>query len=53
MAEVHGPPKMGETRKIFLDASKAAHELGWTPDVSLKEGLEHTVEYFETAELSR
>jgi len=47
----YGPAKLGETRRIFLDASKAKRELGWEPEVSLEEGLAKTVEYFRVAEL--
>jgi UDP-glucose 4-epimerase len=47
---VYGPAKVGETRRIYLDASLAARDLGWKPIVSLEEGLAHTVEYFRTAE---
>lgn len=46
----HGPHKLGETRHIYLDASKAKGELGWSPTVSLEDGLMQTVEYFKTAE---
>jgi len=42
----HGPAKLGETLHIYLDASKAARELGWTPSLTLEEGLEKTVSYF-------
>lgn len=47
---VHGPPKLGETRRIYLDASKARRELGWKPEVDLRQGLEKTVEYFRQEE---
>lgn len=47
----HGPAKVGETSRIFLDASKANRELGWAPTVDLKEGLTNTVAYFKTAEM--
>ncbi len=43
---VFGPAKLGETFKIYLDASKASRELGWRPQVSLTEGLTKTVDYF-------
>jgi len=49
---VHGPPKLGETEKIYLDATKAREVLGWEPLVSLEEGLKSTVNYFETNESS-
>ena len=42
----HGPAKSGETRRIYLDATKAESELGWRPEVSLMDGLRQTVEYF-------
>jgi UDP-glucose 4-epimerase len=46
----YAPAKLGETRRIFLDARKAKRELGWAPVVALKDGLTRTVEYFQTAE---
>ncbi len=47
---VHGPPKLGEVFRIYLDASKAARELGWKPEVPLDEGLALTVAYFRERE---
>jgi UDP-glucose 4-epimerase len=47
---VHAPAKLGETRRIFLDATKALLQLGWSPSVTLHEGLEHTVRYFRNGE---
>ena len=49
----HGPPKLGETRAIYLDAAKAGRELGWTPTVTLDAGLAATVDYFRTHESTR
>jgi UDP-glucose 4-epimerase len=46
----YGPAKVGETRHIYLDASKAKKELGWVPARTLEEGLRETVEYFRTSE---
>jgi UDP-glucose 4-epimerase len=47
----YGPPKTGETFRIYLDAAKARQELGWEPIVQLEEGLRRTVEYFRRVEL--
>lgn len=49
---VHGPAKLGETRRIYLDANKAGRELGWRPTVGLKEGLERTVAYHRSTHKS-
>lgn len=46
----YGPAKVGETRHIYLDASKAKKDLGWEPTITLEEGLEKTVEYFKISE---
>lgn len=48
---VHGPPKLGETRKIYLTAEKAGRVLGWEPAVGLRQGLEQTVAHFREVEL--
>lgn len=50
---VHGPPKAGETYRIYCDASRARQELGWEPTVGLEEGLRRTVAHFREAELPR
>ncbi len=46
----HGPAKAGETRRIFLEASKAGKYLDWRPTTGLEDGLRKTVEYFRKAE---
>jgi UDP-glucose 4-epimerase len=46
---VHGPPKPGETFRIYLDAGKAHRELGWKPLVGLEEGLGRTIDFFLNA----
>lgn len=40
---VYGPAKPGETFRIYLDNSRAARVLGWTPLIGLEEGLRLTV----------
>jgi len=42
----HGPAKPGEQRRSCLDASRAQRLLGWSPRVSLWDGLRTTVDYF-------
>jgi len=41
-----GPSKPGEQMRSCLDVSRAAAMLGWTPQVSLEEGLAATVDWF-------
>jgi len=43
---LHGPARLGEVFCIYLDASAAARDLGWEPEVSLEQGLSRTVAYF-------
>jgi len=47
----YGPPKAGETFKIYLDSAHAKDELDWEPTVGLEDGLSSTVEYFNNTEL--
>jgi UDP-glucose 4-epimerase len=42
----------GEIQRICLDWSKAERELGWRPQLSLKEGIAKTVAYFKAQERS-
>lgn len=43
-AEEHGPAKKGEQQRSVLDSSRIRNALGWTPNVTLQEGLDRTVE---------
>ena len=52
LAATHGAAKVGETRQIYLDATKAQKELGWKPTVDLEEGLQRTADYFKRRELA-
>jgi UDP-glucose 4-epimerase len=45
--EVHGPAKVGEVSRTYLEADKAQQVLGWEPHVPLRKGLGKTVTYFE------
>ncbi len=49
---VHGPAKLGEVYRTFLDASKAQAVLGWQPQVSLDAGLAATVAHFRAPSAS-
>jgi UDP-glucose 4-epimerase len=42
----HGPAKSGEQRRSVVDIRRAAEVFGWTPQVSLRDGLARTVEFF-------
>jgi UDP-glucose 4-epimerase len=44
-AAAYGPAKAGETFRIYLDVDLAERALGWTPQVSLAEGLERTISW--------
>jgi UDP-glucose 4-epimerase len=48
----YGPAKLGETRRIYLDGSKAQQQLGWGVNVDLDEGLRSTVDYFLQVEMT-
>ncbi|MFW6200203.1 MAG: dTDP-glucose 4,6-dehydratase [Gemmatimonadota bacterium] len=40
------PDRPGHDRRYAIDASRAQHELGWTPRIDFDEGLRATVEWF-------
>ncbi len=45
--EIHGPAKKGEQIRSVLDASKLEKETDWAPGVSLSEGLDEAVKFFQ------
>lgn len=45
-APLYASVRPGEIYRICLDASKAQRELGWKPEISLREGIARTVEYY-------
>jgi UDP-glucose 4-epimerase len=48
MPEIHGAAKLGEVRQSFLSAEKARRLLGWSPVVTLQEGLKRTAEFVQS-----
>ena len=46
----HGPTKSGEQKRSVVDVRRAAEHFGWRPEVSLREGLGRTVDFFRTRE---
>lgn len=45
---IHLPARPGEVQRIYLDASRARRVLGWTPQVTFRDGLARTVEWSRT-----
>ena len=44
--KVHGPAKAGEQFRSVVDCALIKKSFGWSPEVSLPEGLKETVNYF-------
>jgi UDP-glucose 4-epimerase len=44
----HGPAKSGEQRRSVVDVRRAAEVFDWRPEVSLRDGLTRTVEFFRS-----
>jgi nucleoside-diphosphate-sugar epimerase len=47
---VYEDPRPGDIRHSLADVSHAAEDLGYHPEVDLREGLARTVEYYESLE---
>jgi UDP-glucose 4-epimerase len=47
-APIHEAERPGEVSRIYLKIDHANRILGWKPQVSLKEGLENTINYFRS-----
>jgi len=48
LSPIYGEAIRGEVRKIYLDSDLARKELGWTPENTLDDGLEKTIEWFKS-----
>jgi len=40
--------RTGEIKRVYLDSTKAQKELGWRQEISFKEGLRRTVDWFRS-----
>jgi len=49
---LHGPARPGDLRSNLIDASRAAKELSWRPEVGLAEGLDRTAAWFASRSTS-
>ena len=49
-AEQHGPERKGDIHDMVFSTAKSRDLLDWQPQVSLEEGLRHTVEAFADAD---
>lgn len=45
----HGPARLGDVYRSYLDVALAARELGWQPAFELQQGLQATVVHFRQA----
>ena len=42
----YAPARLGDVARSALDATRARRVLGWAPQVSIREGVARTVDYF-------
>ena len=45
---IYAPVRKGEVYRICLECSKAREKLGWSPMISLKEGIARSADYYRT-----
>ncbi len=45
--------RQGEIQRIYLNCDKAKKELGWSPKLSLEEGVQKTVPYYKSLGVNR
>ncbi len=46
--EEHAPAKEGEQQRSVIECNRAKEVLGWTPQISIREGVQQTCEYFSS-----
>ena len=44
---IHGPDRTGDISRIALNSTRAKELLGWTPKISLEDGLHTTIDWFK------
>lgn len=44
----YGPEREGDVYRIYLDSGKISKELGWTPKVSLHDGIQHVWDWMNS-----
>ncbi len=49
---IHGPAKVGEVRRIYLNIEHARRDLGWNCTISLMDGLQNTVNFVREYEFA-
>lgn len=50
---IFAPERTGEIDRVYLDATLAREVLGWRPEVTLRDGLQQTVNWFREQTASR
>src|SRR5262245_11597887 len=49
---IYAAARPGEVQRIYLDATRARHVLGWSPHVEFEEGLRRTVAWYRETQLA-
>jgi UDP-glucose 4-epimerase len=50
---VFGPPRPGDIKHSSADQRKAEEALGYRPNIALEQGLQHTVQWFQSKEIQK
>ena len=49
---VNKPPRLGEEGRLCMSIEKAKRELGYSPEVSIEDGLARTIAWMSKEEMS-